>query len=87
MKKQARSLFSLNFGVRPKLYDAPRRRNHDAERRATKFANPRFLSERSTRSLFYGDPAKTVLFFDASHHQLVPRLCLESSAFSGGARK
>ena len=36
------ALSSLNFGVRPKLYDAPRRRNHDAERRATKFANPRF---------------------------------------------
>ncbi len=30
------------LGVRPKLNDAPRRRNHDAERRATKFANPRF---------------------------------------------
>ena len=36
------ALSSLNFGVRPKLYDAPRRRNHDAERRATKSANPRF---------------------------------------------
>jgi len=36
------ALSSLTFGVRPKLYDAPRRRNHDAERRATKFANPRF---------------------------------------------
>ncbi len=31
------------YGVRPKLYEAPGRRNHDAERRATKFANPRRL--------------------------------------------
>ncbi len=36
------ALSGLNFGVRLKLYDAPRRRNHDAECRATKFANPRF---------------------------------------------
>ena len=36
------ALSSLNFGVGPELYDAPRRRNHDAERRATKSANPRF---------------------------------------------
>ena len=32
----------VSFWVRPLLYDAPRRRNHDAERRATKFANPSF---------------------------------------------
>ena len=39
---KASALSSLNFGVRPKSYYAPRRRNHDAERRATKSANPRF---------------------------------------------
>jgi len=38
---QASALSSLHFGVRPKLCDAQRRRNHDAERRASKFANPR----------------------------------------------
>ena len=27
------------------MYDAPRRMNHDAERRATKFANPSFRLE------------------------------------------
>ena len=36
-------LSGINFGVPPKLYDAPRRRNHDAERRATKFAIPRLI--------------------------------------------
>ncbi len=40
---------SLSFGVHPKLYDAPRRKNHDAERRATNGISALNLEQRITK--------------------------------------